>query len=146
MTLRCSPNSFPAYAYWLSEGEANAGDCFDDDSDVYNALARSQVGPYLHAWRALYPEHHPLIATLLFTGLRWGEATALDVDRPRATREEDIDYSEIPELDESFWDNAVFMPNGIDLSKRPARPKKVAISVRLDDDVLSWLKKPGAGY
>jgi integrase len=52
-------------------------DDFDDDADVYNALAPNQVGPYLHAWRALYPEHHPLIATLLFTGLRWGEATAL---------------------------------------------------------------------
>jgi len=70
----------------------------------------------------------------------------VDLARLDATREEDIDYSEIAELDDSFWDNAVFMPNGVDLSKLPTRPKKVAISVRLDDDILSWLKKPGAGY
>lgn len=52
-------------------------DDFDDDADVYNALAPHEVGPYLHAWRSLYLEHYALIATLLFTGLRWGEATAL---------------------------------------------------------------------
>lgn len=52
-------------------------DDFDDDADVYNALAPHEVGPYLSAWKALYPEHYALIATLLFTGLRWGEATAL---------------------------------------------------------------------
>ncbi|MEY4510624.1 MAG: hypothetical protein RLZZ450_2746 [Pseudomonadota bacterium] len=69
-----------------------------------------------------------------------------DLARVGAMRDEDVDYSEIAELDDSFWKSAVFMPNGIDMDKLPSRAKKAAISVRLDDDVLAWLKKPGDGY
>lgn len=48
-----------------------------DEDDWANALAPSELDAYLGGWRALYPEHFALIATLALTGLRWGEATAL---------------------------------------------------------------------
>ena len=48
----------------------------------------------------------------------------------------DIDYSDIPEADESFWRRAELqMP----------RSKK-GIYVRLDADVIDWLKSRGKGY
>ena len=50
-----------------------------------------------------------------------------------AIKDEDIDYSDIPELDESFWQRAQLqMP----------QPKK-GVYVRLDADVLDWLKSKG---
>ena len=53
-----------------------------------------------------------------------------------AIQDEDIDYSDIREADESFWRRAELqMP----------RPKK-GICVRLDADVLEWLKSKGKGY
>jgi uncharacterized protein (DUF4415 family) len=48
----------------------------------------------------------------------------------------EIDYSDTPELDESFFDNATI---------RMPEPKK-AVNIRLDNDVLEWYKKQGAGY
>ena len=53
-----------------------------------------------------------------------------------AIKDEDIDYSDIPELDESFWQRAQLqMP----------QPKK-GVYIRLDTDVLNWLKSKGKGY
>jgi uncharacterized protein (DUF4415 family) len=49
-----------------------------------------------------------------------------------------IDISDIPELPPGAWKNAV--------RGRFYRPVKHAISLRLDADVISWLKKPGKGY
>jgi len=54
-------------------------------------------------------------------------------------KDEDIDTSDIPELTEKFWKNAV---RGYHLF----RPVKKAVSLRLDADVIAWLKKDGAGY
>lgn len=50
----------------------------------------------------------------------------------------DIDYSDIPPLDETFWQNAVVNPF--------YKPTKTSTTVRLDADVLAWLKRPGRGY
>ena len=50
----------------------------------------------------------------------------------------EIDYSDIPELTEKFWQNAV--------RGRFYRPMKEQVTVRLDSDILAWLKKKGAGY
>ena len=51
-------------------------------------------------------------------------------------QDEDIDYSDIPEADESFWRRAELrMPQA-----------KKGIYVRLDADVLDWLKSKGKGY
>jgi uncharacterized protein (DUF4415 family) len=50
----------------------------------------------------------------------------------------DIDYSDIPPLTEEFWKNAV--PNPF------YKPIKTAASVRIDTDVMAWLKSQGKGY
>ena len=55
-----------------------------------------------------------------------------------AIRDEDIDCSDIPELDEEFFKNArLVMPP--DDNKKP-------ISIRVDADVLEWFKAQGAGH
>ena len=53
-----------------------------------------------------------------------------------------IDTSDIPERPEGAWKNAV---RGRDVP-RLWRPVKQAVSLRLDADVIAWLKKDGAGY
>jgi uncharacterized protein (DUF4415 family) len=59
-----------------------------------------------------------------------------DIAAIRAMRDEDIDLSEIPEV--------------IDWSKAEVgkfyRPPKKAVTMRLDIDVLEWLKGYGKGY
>jgi uncharacterized protein (DUF4415 family) len=55
-----------------------------------------------------------------------------------ALPDEQIDTSDIPELPPSAWKNAV--------RGRFYRPIKQAVSLRLDADVVAWLKKPGKGY
>jgi uncharacterized protein (DUF4415 family) len=50
--------------------------------------------------------------------------------------DEDIDPSDIPELDEHFWENAKLV--------KPI--SKQAISLRVDNDVLQWFKNQGKGY
>jgi uncharacterized protein (DUF4415 family) len=49
-----------------------------------------------------------------------------------------IDTSEIPELPPEAWKNAV--------RGKWYRPVKQAVSIRLDADVLAWLKAKGDGY
>jgi uncharacterized protein (DUF4415 family) len=50
----------------------------------------------------------------------------------------EIDTSDIPELPASAWKNAV--------RGQFYRPVKKAVSLRLDADVIAWLKKDGKGY
>jgi uncharacterized protein (DUF4415 family) len=50
----------------------------------------------------------------------------------------EIDLSDIPPLDESFWKNAVRNPF--------YRPVKQQLTVRLDADVVAWLRRQGKGY
>ena len=50
----------------------------------------------------------------------------------------EIDTSDIPELPEGAWNDAV--------RGRFYRPVKQAVSLRLDADVIAWLKKDGQGY
>jgi len=50
----------------------------------------------------------------------------------------EIDTSDIPELPSSAWKDAV--------RGRFYRPVKQAVSLRLDADVIAWLKKDGRGY
>ncbi len=52
------------------------------------------------------------------------------------TDNDDIDFSDIPELDEEFWKKAkVQFPD-----------TKASVHIRLDRDVLEWLKGQGKGY
>ncbi|MFT4243182.1 MAG: BrnA antitoxin family protein [Acidovorax sp.] len=50
----------------------------------------------------------------------------------------DIDYSDIPPLNAEFWQKAVRNPF--------YKPTKTATTVRVDSDVLAWLKSQGKGY
>ncbi|MEC4984351.1 MAG: BrnA antitoxin family protein [Oscillatoria sp. PMC 1068.18] len=47
-----------------------------------------------------------------------------------------IDTSDIPELDDRFWENAKIV--------KPMT--KELISIRLDSDILEWFKSQGKGY
>ncbi|MDE2758594.1 MAG: BrnA antitoxin family protein [Acidobacteriota bacterium] len=59
-----------------------------------------------------------------------------DLERLDAMNDSNIDYSDIPALDEAFFRNArVVVP-----------PGKKQLTVRLDADVLQWLKDQGKGY
>jgi|EndMetStandDraft_6_1072998.scaffolds.fasta_scaffold419334_1 uncharacterized protein (DUF4415 family) len=56
-----------------------------------------------------------------------------------ATRpDSEIDTSDIPELSEDFWKNAVRNPL--------YKPTKTSTTVRIDSDVLLWLRSQGKGY
>lgn len=50
----------------------------------------------------------------------------------------EIDYSDIPPLTDKFWLNAV--PNPF------YKPVKTHASVRIDSDIMAWLKSQGKGY
>ncbi len=59
-----------------------------------------------------------------------------DLKRIDAQGDQDIDYSDIPELDEDFFKKArVVVP-----------PGKKQLTLRLDADVLEWMKAQGKGY
>jgi uncharacterized protein (DUF4415 family) len=51
------------------------------------------------------------------------------LEKLRAMKDEDIDYSDIP-----------------DTSQMLERPQKRQLTIRLDDDVLAWVKAKGKGY
>ena len=56
--------------------------------------------------------------------------------RLRKMTDREIDYSDIPATDTKFWQEAhVVMP-----------PAKTHLSLRLDEDVVEWFKRQGAGY
>jgi len=67
------------------------------------------------------------------TATQEGELEAL-----AARPDSDIDYSDIPPLTEDFWKNAV--------RGRFYKPTKTSTTVRIDSDVLAWLKAQGKGY
>ncbi|MGA2146367.1 MAG: BrnA antitoxin family protein [Bryobacteraceae bacterium] len=59
-----------------------------------------------------------------------------DLERIDRMKDDDIDYSDIPPLDRSFLKKAtVAWP-----------PVKKQLTIRLDADVLEWLKGHGRGY
>ena len=51
-------------------------------------------------------------------------------------KDEDIDFSDIPEITD--WSNAV--------RGKFYRPIKKSLTIRVDADVLAWLKSQGKGY
>ena len=59
-----------------------------------------------------------------------------DWKRVDATKDSEIDYSEIPELGDEFFRKAMLrMPEA-----------KASVTIRLDRDVLTWFKRQGRGY
>jgi uncharacterized protein (DUF4415 family) len=59
-----------------------------------------------------------------------------DLARVDRMRDADIDYSDIPPLDKTFLKKAA----------APWPPAKRQLTIRLDVDVLDWLKGHGRGY
>ena len=55
-----------------------------------------------------------------------------------ARPDSEIDTSDIPELSEEFWKKAVRNPL--------FKPTKTSTTVRIDSDVLLWLRSQGKGY
>jgi uncharacterized protein (DUF4415 family) len=55
-----------------------------------------------------------------------------------ALPDSEIDYSDIPPLTEKFWKNAIRNPW--------YRPRKQQVTLRIDADVLAWLRHQGKGY
>jgi uncharacterized protein (DUF4415 family) len=55
-----------------------------------------------------------------------------------ARPDSEIDFSDIAPLKASFWKNAVRNPF--------YRPVKLQLTVRLDADVVAWLRQQGRGY
>jgi len=66
------------------------------------------------------------------------KAQKANIEELLANPKRKVDTSDIPELPASAWKNAV--------RGRFYRPVKQAVSMRLDTDVLVWLKKDGQGY
>jgi uncharacterized protein (DUF4415 family) len=61
-----------------------------------------------------------------------------ELEALEALPDEETDYSDIPPLGDEFWKNAVLNPF--------YKPTKTLTTVRLDSDVLRWLKSKGKGY
>ena len=59
-----------------------------------------------------------------------------DLTRLDRMKDADIDYSDIPPLDKTFFTKAT--------TAWP--PSKTQLTIRLDADVLAWLKANGRGY
>ena len=55
-----------------------------------------------------------------------------------ARPDNEIDFSEIPPLTEEFFKNAV--------RGKYYKPTKTSTTVRIDSDVLAWLRNQGRGY
>ncbi|MEX0295324.1 BrnA antitoxin family protein [Pseudomonas putida] len=63
------------------------------------------------------------------------KASKTDWSRLAQMEDKDIDTSDIPELDQAFFQQAELRV-----------PAKQAVTIRLDADVLTWFKDQGAGY
>ena len=64
------------------------------------------------------------------------KSSATDWKRVDAVRDSEIDTSEIPPLDNAFFEQA----------KLRLPEKKQSVTVRLDADVLEWFRAQGKGY
>jgi len=65
--------------------------------------------------------------------------TKADRSRLRRVSEKPIDYSDIPELSDDWFERAERAANA-------ASQSKSQIALRLDDDVIAWFRTQGAGY
>jgi uncharacterized protein (DUF4415 family) len=61
-----------------------------------------------------------------------------ELEKLAAMGDEGIDFSDIPEATEKFWKNAIRNPW--------YRPRKQQVTLRIDADVLAWLRHQGKGY
>lgn len=66
------------------------------------------------------------------------DAQRAEITALAAMPDESIDFSDIPPLGDAFWKQAVRNPY--------YKPTKTSTTVRVDSDVLAWLKSQGKGY
>jgi uncharacterized protein (DUF4415 family) len=87
-----------------------------------------------HDWRINRNENH-IMSTVRKTlkDLSISEKRAAEL---AARRDGEIDFSDIPKVDKGFWKDA----------KLVEPPGKKQLTIRLDADVLDWLKSQGKGY
>lgn len=78
------------------------------------------------------------MGTVKYTLNTLPEISEEDITKIRAIRDEEIDCSDIPPLSDEFWANAKI--------RELYRPQKRQVTVRIDADVLEWLKSSGKGY
>ena len=65
-------------------------------------------------------------------------AQRAELDALSAMPADQIDTSDIPPLTDAFWKSAVRNPF--------YKPKKSSTTIRIDSDVLMWLREQGKGY
>ncbi len=65
-------------------------------------------------------------------------AQKIEIEALKKMQDEDIDLTDIPELTDDFFRNAS--------RGRFFRPLKESTTVRIDADILAWLKSFGKGY
>lgn len=70
--------------------------------------------------------------------IRRSPARKRELAKVASKPDEAIDLLEVPELDEAFWKRAVRNPF--------YKPVKKQITLRLDADVIAWLRRGGKGY
>ena len=63
------------------------------------------------------------------------KSSGTDWKRLQAMQSSQIDTSEMPELDEAFFKDAVWR-----------LPGKQPVTIRIDTDVLEWFRSQGKGY
>jgi uncharacterized protein (DUF4415 family) len=83
-------------------------------------------------------ENGKLIRRVFRPGRRLSAAQKKRLDAVAAMPDELIDYSDIPPLPEDFWKNAIRNPY--------YKPVKKQLTVRLDADLIAWLRDAGKGY
>ena len=59
-----------------------------------------------------------------------------DWEAIRNIKDEDIDFSDIPEMGKEFWKDAKII----------RKAKKRNLTVRYDEEVIQWFKNQGKGY
>jgi len=67
--------------------------------------------------------------------------SATNWKRIQAMTDKDIDLSDAPELTPDMFARAV-VRRGL----KPVKPRKVQLTVRVDQDVLNWYRSRGRGY
>lgn len=58
------------------------------------------------------------------------------LQRLRSKPDDEIDFGDIPELGDDFWQNAQIVVSS----------NKKSITLRVDEDVLQWFRSKGKGY
>jgi uncharacterized protein (DUF4415 family) len=79
------------------------------------------------------------MAIVRYTSETVPKPTRKDWKRLDSLKDEDIDYSDIPEI----TDFSKFHPWE---QRQMFKPVKVAVTCKLDADVVAWLKQAGRGY